>query len=383
MTTRRRCARSRASRRAPPLRVLWITPLRALAADTDEALRAAARRSRHSVDARVAHRRHVAGRARAAAPAAADGADHDAGDPVAAAHARRRRRDLRRPARRRRRRVARADGHQARRAGGARARAAAHARAGAAHVGTLGHDRQPRRRDATRCSASARREPARASCAASSPKQVVDRRAHPAGRSSAFRGPGISARRCCRRWSRRSRKARARSSSPTRARRRRSGIRRFSPRVPTGRARSRCITARSTAKTRDWVENGLRDGALRCVVATSSLDLGVDFSPVDRVLQIGSPKGVARLLQRAGRSGHRPGAVSRVTCVPTNALELLEVAAARDGIEQRRDRGAAAGRAAARRARAARRHRRARRRLRADAAARRGADDARVRRAQR
>ena len=60
---------------------------------------------------------------------------------------------------------------------------------------------------------------------------------------------------------------------------------------------------------RDWVENGLRAGRLRCVVATSSLDLGVDFSPVDRVLQIGSPKGVARLLQRAGRSGHRPGAV--------------------------------------------------------------------------
>jgi ATP-dependent Lhr-like helicase len=85
---------------------------------------------------------------------------------------------------------------------------------------------------------------------------------------------------------------------------------------------------------RDWVENGLRDGRLRCVVATSSLDLGVDFSPVDRVLQVGSPKGVARLLQRAGRSGHRPGAVSRVTCVPTNALELLEVAAARDGVEQ-------------------------------------------------
>ena len=85
-------------------------------------------------------------------------------------------------------------------------------------------------------------------------------------------------------------------------------------------------------KRRDWVEEGLRTGRLRCVVATSSLDLGVDFSPVDRVLQVGSPKGIARLLQRAGRSGHRPGATSRVTCVPTNALELVEVAAARDGI---------------------------------------------------
>jgi ATP-dependent Lhr-like helicase len=84
---------------------------------------------------------------------------------------------------------------------------------------------------------------------------------------------------------------------------------------------------------RDWVENGMRAGTLRCVVATSSLDLGVDFSPVDRVLQIGSPKGVARMLQRAGRSGHRPGEASRITCVPTNALELLEVAAVRDGFE--------------------------------------------------
>ena len=84
---------------------------------------------------------------------------------------------------------------------------------------------------------------------------------------------------------------------------------------------------------REWVEDGLREGRLRCVVATSSLDLGVDFSPVDRVLQVGSPKGVARLVQRAGRSGHRPGAISRVTCVPTNALELIEVAAARDGVE--------------------------------------------------
>jgi len=85
-------------------------------------------------------------------------------------------------------------------------------------------------------------------------------------------------------------------------------------------------------KKREWVEDQLRIGGLRCVVATSSLDLGVDFAPVDRVLQVGSPKAIARLLQRAGRSGHRPGAISRVTCVPTNALELVEIAAARDGI---------------------------------------------------
>jgi ATP-dependent Lhr-like helicase len=80
---------------------------------------------------------------------------------------------------------------------------------------------------------------------------------------------------------------------------------------------------------REWVERGLKDGSLRAVVATSSLDLGVDFLPVERVLQIGSAKGVARLLQRAGRSGHAPGRASRVTLVPTNTLELVEAAAAR------------------------------------------------------
>jgi ATP-dependent helicase Lhr and Lhr-like helicase len=80
---------------------------------------------------------------------------------------------------------------------------------------------------------------------------------------------------------------------------------------------------------REWVEQGLKEGRLKAVVATSSLDLGVDFLPVERVLQIGSAKGVARLLQRAGRSGHAPGRPSRVTLVPTNTLELVEAAAAR------------------------------------------------------
>lgn len=88
-------------------------------------------------------------------------------------------------------------------------------------------------------------------------------------------------------------------------------------------------------------EEGLRSGGMRTVVATSSLDLGVDFAPVDAVLQVGSPKGVARLLQRAGRSGHRPGAKSIIYCVPANTLELVEIATARDlaeagKIEERR-----------------------------------------------
>ena len=79
-------------------------------------------------------------------------------------------------------------------------------------------------------------------------------------------------------------------------------------------------------------EEGLRRGSLKCVVATSSLDLGVDFGPVEQVLQIGSPKGVARLLQRAGRSGHAPGATGRLVCVPTHSLELIECAAARTAV---------------------------------------------------
>lgn len=87
---------------------------------------------------------------------------------------------------------------------------------------------------------------------------------------------------------------------------------------------------------RHWVEKAINGGSLKCVVCTSSLDLGVDFSPVDHVIQLGSPKGVARLLQRSGRSGHRPGQDSRVTFVPTNCLELIELSACRLAIEERR-----------------------------------------------
>ena len=89
-------------------------------------------------------------------------------------------------------------------------------------------------------------------------------------------------------------------------------------------------------EVRDWVEAGLKAGTLKAVVCTASLDLGVDFLPVERVLQIGSAKGVARLMQRAGRSGHAPGRTSRATLVPTNALELVEAAAARRAVAARR-----------------------------------------------
>jgi ATP-dependent Lhr-like helicase len=75
---------------------------------------------------------------------------------------------------------------------------------------------------------------------------------------------------------------------------------------------------------RIWVENALHEGRLKAVVCTSSLDLGVDFRPVDCVIQIGSPKGVARFLQRAGRSGHRPDETSYIYFVPTNSLEIIE-----------------------------------------------------------
>lgn len=86
-------------------------------------------------------------------------------------------------------------------------------------------------------------------------------------------------------------------------------------------------------ETRDWVEDALHSGSLKAVVCTSSLDLGVDFRPVGQVMQIGSPKGVARFLQRAGRSGHQPGATSRIFFVPTHTLELVESAALRSAID--------------------------------------------------
>ncbi len=86
-------------------------------------------------------------------------------------------------------------------------------------------------------------------------------------------------------------------------------------------------------ETRKWVEDNLHTGVLKVVVCTSSLDLGVDFHSVDTVIQIGSPKGIARFMQRAGRSGHHPGALSKIYFVPTNSLEIIEGSAIRYAIE--------------------------------------------------
>jgi ATP-dependent helicase Lhr and Lhr-like helicase len=85
---------------------------------------------------------------------------------------------------------------------------------------------------------------------------------------------------------------------------------------------------------RTWVEDTLHTGKLKAVVCTASLDLGVDFRPVETVIQVGSPKGVARFLQRAGRSGHQPDAVSKIYFLPTHSLELVEAAALKDAIKE-------------------------------------------------
>jgi ATP-dependent Lhr-like helicase len=69
-------------------------------------------------------------------------------------------------------------------------------------------------------------------------------------------------------------------------------------------------------------------------VCTASLDLGVDFRPVETVIQVGSPKGVARFLQRAGRSGHQPGQVSKIWFLPTHSLELMEAAALKSAMKE-------------------------------------------------
>jgi ATP-dependent Lhr-like helicase len=86
-------------------------------------------------------------------------------------------------------------------------------------------------------------------------------------------------------------------------------------------------------KLRHWIEDNIAAGSLKAVICTSSLDLGVDFKPVDCIIQIGSAKGVARFMQRAGRSGHSPYEISKIYCVPTHSLELIEVAALKEAIK--------------------------------------------------
>ncbi|MGB5498997.1 MAG: ligase-associated DNA damage response DEXH box helicase [Maribacter sp.] len=87
-------------------------------------------------------------------------------------------------------------------------------------------------------------------------------------------------------------------------------------------------------ETRQWVEQAIRNESLKAVVCTSSLDLGVDFAPVETVVQIGGPKGIARFLQRAGRSGHRPGKESIIYFLPTHAIELVEASALQQAVKE-------------------------------------------------
>lgn len=78
-------------------------------------------------------------------------------------------------------------------------------------------------------------------------------------------------------------------------------------------------------KTRETIEEGIKAGSLSFVVCTSSLDLGIDLPEVEKVIQIGSPKSMARLIQRAGRSSHRPLTPCHISIVPTHALEVVEL----------------------------------------------------------
>ncbi|MES2410378.1 MAG: ligase-associated DNA damage response DEXH box helicase [Bacteroidota bacterium] len=87
-------------------------------------------------------------------------------------------------------------------------------------------------------------------------------------------------------------------------------------------------------ETRLWVENAIRNEELKAVVCTSSLDLGVDFAPVETIIQIGGPKGVARFLQRAGRSGHQPGKQSNIYFLATHAMELIEASALKKAVRE-------------------------------------------------
>jgi len=82
------------------------------------------------------------------------------------------------------------------------------------------------------------------------------------------------------------------------------------------------------------VEAAMAAGRLRAVVATSSLDLGIDWAAVDLMVQVGAPKGASRLIQRIGRAGHRLDIPSRAILVPANRFEVLECRAALDAVRE-------------------------------------------------
>ena len=87
-----------------------------------------------------------------------------------------------------------------------------------------------------------------------------------------------------------------------------------------------------STEQRRRVEAAMANGRLRAVVCTSTLDLGIDWGAVDRVICIGAPKGAARLLQRIGRANHRLDEPSQALLVPANRFEVLECVAARDAV---------------------------------------------------
>ncbi len=88
-------------------------------------------------------------------------------------------------------------------------------------------------------------------------------------------------------------------------------------------------------KLRIEVEKKMYNGELRCVVATSSLELGIDWGNVSLIIHIGAPKGVSRIMQRIGRSNHKIDLPSKAILVPTNKFEYLECEAAKNAIEQK------------------------------------------------
>ncbi|MFO1015456.1 MAG: ligase-associated DNA damage response DEXH box helicase [Caulobacteraceae bacterium] len=88
------------------------------------------------------------------------------------------------------------------------------------------------------------------------------------------------------------------------------------------------------AEQRRKVEAAMARGALRAVVCTSTLDLGIDWGDVDLVIQLASPKGASRMVQRIGRANHRPDEPSRALFVPANRFEMLECQAAREAIAE-------------------------------------------------